>query len=101
MSKSLKSDNEITFNDWDEKKEILSEWSTEINTSLETLRNERTKIYRHINHLFFRIKFLEESFENSHFTEECLKKTSNLQLELSSIDKEILSKKELQHHINT
>ena len=101
LGKSFKSANDIPLNNWDEDEEILSEWSTETKTFLETLRSERTKISRHMHHLNCRIKFLEESFPKSRFTKECLEKLNGLQLELSSLEKSILSKEKLLNHINT
>lgn len=100
VSKGFELENEIPDN-WNEKKDILSEWSKEIYTSLESLRDERTKIIRHINHLASRIKFLEKSCKNSESKEDCLEKLKNLQSEISSLDKEILSKEELLRQINT
>jgi len=91
----LKPTKDIPYDGLNEKQEMMSEWSAEINRSLETLRNERDKTGRHINHLLARVRFLEGSFQQSKLKEACRKTVSSLETELTRLTAEIQSKEEL------
>lgn len=100
MSYNAKQKRENPYIGLNEENEILTEWSSEISGTLETLRNERNKVARHIRHLLKRISFIDETFENSDLKKDYLNNEKNLQLELSRLNREIESKEKLLSDIN-